>query len=291
MNKKHRSIFIAVWLCCIARQHILAQDQSQPLHLELYKPHELRDLAVALQMREWLVTFEEGPVLSAAELETKTSPTGLTVLVRRTVPVTFDVGAEQLSAATTNVRAAVIRTVLAQYASAGYKESYRILQDGRYLHIVPATIPDGNGNSEAFEPLLDTRISFPEQRFQTLHALVDEVLNQVAEKRGVPLVVGAVPNNLFRQSTVVEVANDEPARDVLGRAFFGLNGPRLATGVEAVGLPWTLSYDPTDRQYWFSVNAVQIEISGVNKPKNASINAQDQGQTGSPRPNGVRKVQ
>ena len=269
-----------------------AQDQAQPLHLVANSPHEVRDLVVALQMRGWLVTFEEGPIQSTTEVETKTTPTGLPVLVRRVVPVTFDVSAQQLSVVTAGERVAALEPLLAAYSKTGLLDSYRVSKDGLYLHVIPWTIADEAGKPSPFEPMLSTKVSFPEQRFPSLISMMTEVLNQVSEQRGTPIVLGVIPNNLFHQGPVMAVANNEPARDVLARAFFELNGPRLADGTDPVGLPWTLVYDPTNRQYWFSVNAVHIEIPGVNRPKNAPTkNTQQEEQTNLARPNGRRKIQ
>lgn len=288
-TKLCKALMVALAYCAVLLP-MSAQQQPQPLHLALEKPHQLRDLVVALQMRNWLVTFEEGPVLSARGLETKSTPTGLPLLVKRTVPLTFDVNAEDLSVTSSNARAALLQRLLAAYAKAGYGDSYRVINHGHYLHIVPATINDENGNSKAFDSVLDTTVSFPEQHFNTLYTLVDEILNQVTEKRGVPVVLGNVPNNLFRQTSVVESANDESAREVLARAFAETNGPRLASGLDPVGFAWTLSYDPTDRQYWFSVNPVRLDVTGIGIRKSVSPQSgSNEVHTGIP--NGIRKTE
>jgi hypothetical protein len=241
-----RQLALVFWLCCAHVPFLLAQGQSGPLHLLLDKPHQLRDVVLALQTKNWLITFEESPVLATGELETKVMPTGIAVQVRRTVPVTFDISSNEVSSTSEAARETVLRHLLALYAAAGYSDSYRVIKDGLYLHIVPTVALSEEGKSRYMESILSATVSFPEQRFETLYGLVEKVLNQVSTERSVSVVLGNVPSNIFRQTSVVEVANNESAQEVLTRAFSEINGPRLANGLEPVGLAWTLSYEPTD---------------------------------------------
>ncbi len=78
----------------------------------------------------------------------------------------------------------------------------------------------------------------------------------MSEKRATPIVLGTTPTNLFRQTWVFAGANDEPARDVLSRAFRDFSGQRPTQGPDAITLVWSMLYDPTDRQYWFNVGVV-----------------------------------
>src|SRR5690242_9050112 len=128
MNCKSRLLSLA--FMAFAVESILlplrAQNQAQSLHLVANSPHEVRDLIVALQMKGWLVTFEEGPIQSTTEVEMKETPTGLPVLVRRVVPVTFDVTARELSAATAGERIATLESLLSAYSKTGLLDSYRV---------------------------------------------------------------------------------------------------------------------------------------------------------------------
>lgn len=257
-------------------------ENPSPLRKTFDKPHQLRDFAIELQLAGWPVSFEEGPVVSAEELVQKTSPTGIPVVVKRVVPLTVSLSGSELAATDNQARKTIIERVFSSYAALGNRDRYSVRSEGRYLDIVPLQIQSADGVPQRFEPVLDTKIAFPEQRFQNLYALVDAVLEQVAQKRGVSVVLGNVPSNIFRHYSVVETATDEPARDVLERAFAEINGPRLAGGLNAIALPWTLTYDPTNSQYWFAVNAAEMRLSGAPSHKAWMPNDANEMPTGAP---------
>lgn len=111
----------------------------------------------------------------------------------------------------------------------------------------------------------------------------------MSEKRGLPIVLGTTPTNLFRQTWIFAGAKNEPARNVLSRAFRDINGPRIAKRLDTIALVWGMLYDPTDRQYWFNMHVVPIELPG--KASQAPPSTRQQHATGNPnrRPNAVRK--
>lgn len=231
-----------------------AQNTQTPLSLgKTYdKPHQLRDIAIDLQLRGWPVAFEEGPLISASDLVGRTAPNGRAILVRKVVPFYVEVPGNDLDAKDNHARMAVLNRILSSYSSLGNSDTYVVHSSGLYLRITP-----GRGTA-----VLDTAISFPEQKFADLQQLLQFVLNEVAQVSGVSMVLGNTPTNLFRHSPVVEVASNEPAREVIARAFAEINGPRLVEGLSPVALPWTVTYDPTNNQYWFDVNAITLTSYG-----------------------------
>lgn len=157
--------------------------------------------------------------------------------------MSVDLSAAEVSMTSGEARAGVIKTLLLSYNDTGNRETYRIVREGNFLHVVPVAIVGEDGTRRAFEPVLATGISFPEQHFETLYGLVGQVLGEVSQKRGISLVLGNVPANLFRRTAVVEAASDESAQEVLSRAFAETNGPRLAHGLERLaflGLWYTI---------------------------------------------------
>ena len=263
---------------------VLGQTKDNPTYLRrtFDNPHQLRDFAIELQLAGWPVDFEEGPVISAGELVQKTSPTGIPVLAKKVVPLTVSLSANEMAETDNQARTTLIQRVFSSYAALGNRDSYGVRSQGRYLDIVPLQIVGGDGTVQRFEPVLDTKIAFTEKRFDNLYGLVATVLEQASQKRGVSIILGNVPSNIFRRYPVVEVATDEPAREVLERAFGEINGPRLAEGLSAVALPWTLSYDPTNAQYWFNVNAIEMQLPGVADHRASTPKNTEQIPTGAP---------
>jgi hypothetical protein len=254
--------FLACVSCGIGFAQVSQTGSS--LHKKFAKPHQLRDLAIELQLSGWPVTFEEGPVTSADQLIGLTSPTGMPILVRRVQPMRVDLSKNEIGDIGNKARTAVIEHILSFYAARGNPDTYAVHWRGEYLEITPSTIMASDGRVQHVTPVLDTKIYFPEQRFGNLYDLVQAVINEVSQKQGISIVLGNTPSNLFRHSSVVEVAADEPAREVLAKAFAEINGPRFAEGLNPIALPWTLTYDSTNNQYWLDVNAIALRSNGMS---------------------------
>jgi hypothetical protein len=222
-------------------------------------PHPLAETIWAIQNKyNWLINYEEPPVAALNELTDKITPTGHTMLIRSMKPISTVLSMQDAESSSTERQLAIINTILAAYKESGASDSFRAIQQGSFIDIVPVSMRGENGQTQAFDPILNTRISFPETHFANIYSFVQQVIEQVSSKRGVQIVLGEVPNNLFRQA-VVESAQDELARDVLARAFWSMNGPRLAQGLDMAGVTWTLLYDPESRGYWFSTIAVAVK--------------------------------
>jgi hypothetical protein len=82
-----------------------------------------------------------------------------------------------------------------------------------------------------------------------------------------PIAMATYPTSLFLSTSVTEELVGEPARKVLMRAFETINGQRLSHGVAPVRLAWDITYDPTERQYYFNVDSIKpgIDLSAVSK--------------------------
>jgi hypothetical protein len=228
-------------------------------------------------------------MLFSGDLESKPTPTGMTILTKITVPISMSLSPMEASTSAIEGRLSVVKELLDAYARNSGGDSFRAIRDGSFIHIVPLRIRAENGTAVPFDPLLGTKISFSEHHFANLNELVQMVLDEVARSRGVSIVVGEIPTNIFRQTSVVEVANNEPARDVLERAFAELNGPRLAIGLPKIGLTWNLVYDPTDRGYWFHAGAIEIDPISPGTSQASGLASKSSSNTSDVRPNAVRR--
>jgi hypothetical protein len=232
-----------------------AQAGADSVVLEQKGPHPVRDLFFDLAIKyNWLVTVEEGP---QNDLVPKTSPTGLTVMVKRTNPVSVALSDSDVAAQKTSDRVAVVEKVLAAYYAANPNANkYTAVTDGDMIHVVPVQYWGSDGVLHSFDPLLGTKISFPAEHFDNLYDFVERVIGAVAAVRGTSIVLAPVPNNYFRQNATYESADNEPASAVLNRAFWRTNGRNFRMGVPTVGLLWFMAHDPSENQYWLSVAIV-----------------------------------
>jgi hypothetical protein len=158
----------------------------------------------------------------------------------------------------------IIKDVIDTYNRSGNRGQFREIHAEDIVHIVPTNIRAENGTTQAFTPMLDTPISIAFGRY-ALRSLVDEVLAQVSQKRGIQILTATVPLNVFAQAFVTEEARDEPARDVLLRAFDLINGPRFADGMPPLRLTWHLLYNPNGRHYFFNCWSVDPDEEAGTK--------------------------
>ena len=152
----------------------------------------------------------------------------------------------------------IMKTVLDTYNRSGNRAIFRVMQPGDLIHVVPVAVRGEDGTLQSFQPMLDTPVTITSGTY-SLGALVDEIMAQISQKRGISIVRATVPINLFAQSTVTEEAFNEPARDVLVRAFEEINGPRLANHGSLLRLTWYLLYNPNGRHYFLNVHNVLPE--------------------------------
>src|SRR5260370_20261412 len=132
--------------------------------------------------------------------------------------------------------------------------------------------------------MVDTHVTIPRGTY-SLGVLTSEILSQVGQIRGIPIMRATVPISLFAQATVTEEANDEPARDVLMRAFEGINAQRIADHLSVLRLTWYLGYSPNGNNYFFNVHSVALEEGDLrNNPPSQS--KQQQPETKLPQPAG-----
>jgi len=218
----------------------------------------LTDICSALRDRmHWRVTFEEAPVLWPEDAVLERNPQLLRErLVARASPLEVEIPSDRaVSAAPMK---AVLDKILTAYHRSGNRGTYRYVLDGEYIHIVPSAVRGRDGQSVALQPVLDTPVTIPKGTYMVL-SLEHSIVEQIRRKRGISIVDGNIPMNLFAQSRVTMEANDEPARTVLARAFTEVDKVRRADGMPPAGVVWHLLYNPTDEYYVFNVSGVPHE--------------------------------
>lgn len=174
MNAIWRGLIASCFVIASATM-LFAQETAGTLHLSTQKPHPLQELLFALKAQyRWSLCYEEAPVLAAGELINKVAPTGMMMLTRRIFPMSVDLSSEQLSA-TGEARLAVINSLLNMYAKAGNSDSFRAIDDGAMIQIIPVSARGADGKTRPFDPILSTKISLSERHFADIYEFVNEV--------------------------------------------------------------------------------------------------------------------
>lgn len=243
------SIAISAAAVCLAQSGFRLSTSS---------PRALFDLVDQLDKRfGWLVTYEDAPVVAPQDLVDITSPNyhgpgrAYAFFSR---PVTVQTGlpdpavlakqeAEDVVSVRTQERE-TMEAVLKEYQSSGNPGSFKMLQNGKYIHVFPDMSRDRNGIERPFEPMLSTEVTVPPGAYR-LDQLLWLVCDQVAEKRGIRILRGEIPTGTFLAITVRAAAENEAAREVLVSAFENSKAVRAAHGAYDVRyFRWALLYDP-----------------------------------------------
>src|SRR5665213_107913 len=230
---------------------------AERFQLTTRSDHPIGEVCRALEAQfHWRISYEEAPVLDQDDVKNGTAPNGVPWLVLRDIPATVDVPIETDMPAI--ARGKTLQSILDSYKLNGGRAGFTVTQDGDIIHVMATSVKGVDGKIVTFEPLLDTKVSVVRGRYD-LWTLVSTVLNQVSQTRGIPITMAIVNTNLFAQSVVTEEANNEPARDILVRAFEEINGPRYAHNLDPVRLVWYMNYDPNGGIYYFGVHNVAPE--------------------------------
>jgi len=226
----------------------ITTERDKPVHEILMKIEELY---------HWRIAYEEGPVLFEGDLIPYTTTTGRARLLHRMHPVS--VSLPPLTSNSAETKRAVLKAVFEAFNRSGNREEFRAFEEFGYINVFQTKIAGPDGRLESFEPLLDTKVTLPQQKY-LLWDLVSSIIDQVATARHVPIAMATYPTSLFLSASVTEESLGEPARKVLMRAFETINGERLSHRIAPVRLAWDLMYDSTERTYFFNVDNIEPEI-------------------------------
>jgi hypothetical protein len=253
------------------------------LHLAVHSSKPLQDICMQVEESlHWRISYEDPPVLAGDELVRETNPGGVSHLVMRAQPFSIDIPTK--NSTSSEVKRDAVRTILDAYHRSGNRAVFRGIQQGDFIHIVPEAVRGEDGKLQPFQPMFDTHVTIPRGTY-SLGVLTNQILSQVGQNRGIPVMRATVPLNLFAQATVTEEADDEPARNVLMRAFEGINAQRVADHLSVLRLTWNLGYNPNGQNYFFNVHSVALEQDDLRNNAPSESN-QQQPETKLPQPAG-----
>jgi hypothetical protein len=161
-------------------------------------------------------------------------------------------------------RRATIEHVVKEFSSKG-AGFFRVVHNGPWSNVVPTAVRRANGQIDAFQPVFDTRVSFPAAQ-RTIAETFSLIRAQIASKRGIQIRDGTIPINMFLSRQYLTDANDEKACDVLMRVFNDANGWMLGMGIPAP-VAWRLFWDPTEKAYYFNAYVINQPPTPSNRPK------------------------
>jgi hypothetical protein len=245
--------FLPVWLAVVANVPSGYTQGTSTISVDSARP--LARTVRTLEDRHGvLITYEDPPYVHDSQIADVTDavakrpmPKG-SVLVPRGGPFEFAY-ASGSSGSNTPMRH-ILSRLIAEYQSSGYAGGFKLQQTGEYFHVVPTRLRNRDGNDEAYRAILDTEISISRQG-PLLHVLT-AIATTLAERRGVAVFLGTIPQGRSMGVPVTIVAENEPARSVLVRTL-------AATGAR---LSWALYYGPQSSPPRYVLN-----IHGVPEPQ------------------------
>ncbi len=246
------SCFIAV-LLSFAWTPLQAEERSMTLSVD--DPRPVAEVVLKLESQYgWAITYEDPRYVHADDLADVTyrvrrdlgdfpMARAPKVLIPRGGPltVTYNVSSDT---GMPSSAADLIQTALNVHA-AGAGASFRLLQSGSALHVVPARVRNRSGQLEEQGSLLDAAITLPPEERDGVEAL-EAICHAVAASTQTRVSVGAIPLNLLRRNRSTQTVLNSVARDVLTQTLAYAGGK----------LSWQLLYDPGLDEYFLNLHPV-----------------------------------
>jgi hypothetical protein len=147
-----------------------------------------------------------------------------------------------------------IQRAVASHNAKGYPGHFTVDAGTGTFRIVPDRITDAQGQQKAHLSVFGAKVSFPEAPRTGLETIA-LILTQVKAITGQTVEIGMVPTNALIGTAVSMGATNEPAREVINRAF------RLMKWLSPIDAPvpkisYDLLYDPDGRIYVFNAHVV-----------------------------------
>jgi hypothetical protein len=215
---------------------------NEPMTFTVHSGQPIRDVLDSLQKRFLSpITFEEVPYESSTDLSAHgTVITGSGPKSFFGTPVVdFNIAFSQF--ATTPYLAA--QELVASYESRRLPGYYKVIQSNRRVDVVPDQVLGKNGTKRNVVPIMSRLVSFPPETRSTedvLQLIFDQIFKETGSK--VILIEPAFPPSVtFRFG-----ADRQSGADIVSAIGTLLHTP----------LSFRCTYSPTDRVYYFIVQAV-----------------------------------
>lgn len=243
------SLAILVSLLCLVAGNAASQENRMRVAVNSGTP--VLDVTETLVTEHhWNINYEDWGATNPGDLGEVIMTNGSNLLVRKPSSLSVDIPAPDTVAK--SERKEVMKQILESQDRGRTVVLFGSSERNGALQVYPVAVRQPDGKLQQVTPLFDTPVTLLPGSY-SLGEIVNEVVAQVQQKRGVTIVLGTIPQFLFRQDTVTAEANEEPARDLLLRAFADINGPRLARKGEYVVPVWSLRYDPTSDMFYLNV--------------------------------------
>jgi hypothetical protein len=149
----------------------------------------------------------------------------------------------------------ILKQMAADYNQSGNPGNFSVRSEGRrWFSIVGTAVADDTGAFRQIPPILDTRITIS-AKGQDAASVLKLILSEVSAQRGARVLLGVLPANIFRSTSLASVDAHDQAR-VLLRMILETTGTKLS---------WKLLFDNNTKVYYFNVLRVeqaQYDASG-----------------------------
>lgn len=246
--------------CCVSLTCMLTfgappGSQGDLTHIEAASPTPVLDvIADLIAKHRWAIHFEDWGEVKDERLKEIFGTNGQRWLVRQPSAISLDI--PSIETLPKDQRGHVMAQILDSHLGSVPPVAFGSSYDGATLQVFPVAVRAADGTLRRVRPLLDTPVSIPLGKY-SLGEIVSRIVAQVEEKRGVSIVLGTIPRFISHQDSVTEEALDEPARDLLVRAFGDINDPLLARADDCVVPVWSLRYEPTAKRFYLNIDIAE----------------------------------
>lgn len=186
----------------------------------------------------WRLTFEEAPLSYSGDVVDMTSPSYHSkgpddrALDPRSSVLTVHFPNPADPTSLRDEQNTVV-DLLKAYADADLLGKYRlVVSSDNFLHVIPVEVRDSKAVLVPVTPLMDQRVSLPEDNQRTVVQAIQAVLTNISSTVGSKILLGGITDNRLNVPFPQKIDN-MPAREVLDAIFIPLN-------IKC----WTVLYDP-----------------------------------------------
>lgn len=239
--------------------HAIVSEADSEVTVHANDPRPLLQALEAIRNQYWWTIDYEDPQYESYDLVDSTDPKwrvahphakGVNRVAGTTFITKFYAGVDSVP----TDEQAVLEKVVSDYNSSGNPGRFTIVKgDNARFSVVGISVRDASGEQKPVTPILDNRISFPEQE-RTLDQTFRLITSLLTVTTGQRVYTGGVANNFFIQTRVKAGSTDLTARDILAQIC------------DRYALSWRLMYDPNPGLWFLHLGGVEPAKRNSNGP-------------------------
>lgn len=159
-----------------------------------------------------------------------------------------------------------VAQLLTLYQNEGYPGRFQMLHVSGAISVVPVAIKTERGEWHSVSPMFSTNVSI-EARDRSAGELIEEILRQVSQRRGVKIGLAVAPIGMLSNVRTSIGLREVPAATILNDLFQEITRQAQPSGQSATSLiTYRLLFDPGQRYYLLTLAPVPVKLEVEDVP-------------------------